>query len=110
MIEVTLLKSTETPDESPQFKQARLKVVHQCQSISLGKLAFFHYLERVETLRRFWELKHIELKGEQVDMHTQTLITSNKVEIHIIYMWFKLLNSMPVMPCVPVAILRELLY
>ncbi|XP_048018273.1 myosin light chain kinase 3 isoform X3 [Megalobrama amblycephala] len=69
VIEVTLLKNTETPDESPQFKQARLKVVHQCQSISLGKLAFFHYLERVETLRRFWELKHIELKGEHQKDH-----------------------------------------
>jgi len=57
VIEVTLLKNTETPDESAQFKQAR---------IHLGKLAFFHYLERVETMRCFWELKHIELEGEQV--------------------------------------------
>lgn len=44
---------------SPPLKVARL-LTDSCNS---GKLAFFHYLERVETMRCFWELKHIELEG-----------------------------------------------
>uniref|UniRef100_A0A8C1XK82 Myosin light chain kinase family, member 4a n=2 Tax=Cyprinus carpio TaxID=7962 RepID=A0A8C1XK82_CYPCA len=68
--DMMLLRNTETPDESPRVKRARLKAVHRCpESIVLGKLAFFHYLERVETLRCFWELKHIEFEGKQVRDH-----------------------------------------
>ncbi|KAL7875596.1 hypothetical protein AOLI_G00105590 [Acnodon oligacanthus] len=53
------------PDSSPPLKQARLKVVRQrSDSINLGRLAFFRHLERVETMRCFWELKHIELTGD----------------------------------------------
>ena len=56
---------TGAPDSSPPLKQARLKVVRQrSDSINLGRLAFFRHLERVETMRCFWELKHIELNGD----------------------------------------------
>ena len=44
---------------------AKLKSVRQYSDIhGVGKLAFFHYLERVETMRCFWEMKHIELEGD----------------------------------------------
>uniref|UniRef100_A0A3B1IXP3 Myosin light chain kinase family member 4 n=1 Tax=Astyanax mexicanus TaxID=7994 RepID=A0A3B1IXP3_ASTMX len=57
---------TEAPDSSPPCKQARrLKRARQrSDDISLGRLAFFRHLERVETMRCFWELKHIELSGD----------------------------------------------
>ncbi len=74
VLDPSLLRNTETPDESPGVKQVRLKAVHRSQSINLGKLAFFHYLERVETMRCFWEMKHIELEGNQVEIHGHTHI------------------------------------
>ncbi|KAI4878129.1 hypothetical protein NFI96_011070, partial [Prochilodus magdalenae] len=62
---VTPRMKTGVPDLSPPLKQARLKAVRQrSDSISLGRLAFFRHLERVETMRCFWELKHIELNQD----------------------------------------------
>lgn len=59
-VEVTPPRKCRSPgDMSPPNKVARLR----SDSGSLGKLAFFHYLERVVTMRCFWELKHIELEG-----------------------------------------------
>lgn len=44
---------------------AKLKVGRQCTDSqnNIAKLAFFYYPERVETMRCFWELKHIQLEG-----------------------------------------------
>ncbi|XP_063075617.1 myosin light chain kinase 2, skeletal/cardiac muscle isoform X2 [Engraulis encrasicolus] len=59
-IRVTPVRKSRSPGGmSPPLKVARL-LTDSCNS---GKLAFFHYLERVETMRCFWELKHIELEG-----------------------------------------------
>ncbi|KAG5286719.1 hypothetical protein AALO_G00018020 [Alosa alosa] len=53
---VTPPRKYRSPDDmSPPKKVARMR--------SDGKLTFFHYLERVGTMRCFWELKHIELEG-----------------------------------------------
>ncbi|KAM9427178.1 uncharacterized protein ACWYII_018866 [Salvelinus alpinus] len=50
---------------SPPAKVAKLKVgrQHTDSQNNIAKLAFFYYLERVETMRCFWELKHIQLEG-----------------------------------------------
>eukprot|EP00063_Salmo_salar_P071684 XP_014046519.1 PREDICTED: myosin light chain kinase 2, skeletal/cardiac muscle-like isoform X2 [Salmo salar] len=50
---------------SPPAKVAKLKVGRQCTDSqnNIAKLAFFYYPERVETMRCFWELKHIQLEG-----------------------------------------------
>lgn len=83
MLDPSLLRNTETPDESPGVKQVRLKDVHRSQSIILGKLAFFHYLERVETMRCFWELKHIELEGNQVEIQDKDCLPLTNMNINI---------------------------
>ncbi|KAJ8368880.1 hypothetical protein SKAU_G00089080 [Synaphobranchus kaupii] len=52
---------------APSSKVAGLNVIrNRSNSLRHGKLAFFHYLERVETMRCFWELKHVE---QQVEFH-----------------------------------------
>lgn len=83
MLDPSLLRNTETPDESPGVKRVRLKAVHRSQSIILGKLAFFHYLERVETMRCFWELKHIELEGNQVEIQDKDCLPLTNMNINI---------------------------
>ena len=37
---------------------------NRSNSLRLGRLAFYRHLEKVETMRSFWELKHVELKGD----------------------------------------------
>ncbi|KAJ8395516.1 hypothetical protein AAFF_G00032500 [Aldrovandia affinis] len=54
----------QTPPPSPSVRLARLQVIrNRSHSLRQGELAFFQYLERVETMRCFWELKHVELEG-----------------------------------------------
>ncbi|CAB1423025.1 unnamed protein product [Pleuronectes platessa] len=36
---------------------------NRSNSLRLGRLAFYRHLEKVETMRCFWELKHVELQG-----------------------------------------------
>ncbi|KAJ4943186.1 hypothetical protein JOQ06_005691 [Pogonophryne albipinna] len=36
---------------------------NRSNSLRLGRLAFYRHLEKVETMRCFWELKHVELEG-----------------------------------------------
>ena len=70
--EVTPLKRTESSQDDgvqgsvfPSAKVARLKAAHsRSDSQHLTTLVFFQCLERVETMRIFWELKHIEMEGE----------------------------------------------
>lgn len=39
---------------------------NRSNSLRLGRLAFYRHLEKVETMRSFWELKHVELEqGKQ---------------------------------------------
>lgn len=43
---------------SPSGRMAKLKSVHQCTSSrNMTKLALFPYLEKVKTMRCFWEMK-----------------------------------------------------
>ncbi|GLD49428.1 myosin light chain kinase family member 4-like isoform X2 [Lates japonicus] len=45
-------------------KMEGLKAIrNRSNSLRLGRLAFYRHLEKVETLRCFWELKHVELEG-----------------------------------------------
>ncbi|XP_028832468.1 myosin light chain kinase 2, skeletal/cardiac muscle isoform X2 [Denticeps clupeoides] len=61
-------KSKGCDAKTPPAKVARLKVIYQSSDgLGMGKQAFIHNLERVETLRCFWELKYTELqyKGKE---------------------------------------------
>ena len=41
-----------------------LRVIrNRSNSLRLGRLALYRHLEKVETMRCFWELKHVELEG-----------------------------------------------
>lgn len=45
-------------------KMEGLKAIrNRSNSLRLGRLAFYRHLEKVETMRSFWELKHVELEG-----------------------------------------------
>ncbi|XP_071342668.1 myosin light chain kinase 2, skeletal/cardiac muscle isoform X2 [Trachinotus anak] len=45
-------------------KMEGLKAIrNRSNSLRLGRLAFYQHLEKVETMRCFWELKHVELEG-----------------------------------------------
>ncbi|KAM8874538.1 myosin light chain kinase 3 isoform 4-T4 [Spinachia spinachia] len=45
-------------------KMEGLKAIrNRSNSLRLGRLAFYRHLEKVETMRCFWELKHVELEG-----------------------------------------------
>ncbi|XP_023284681.1 myosin light chain kinase family member 4-like isoform X2 [Seriola lalandi dorsalis] len=39
------------------------EIRNRSNSLRLGRLAFYRHLEKVETMRCFWELKHVELEG-----------------------------------------------
>ncbi|XP_053705824.1 myosin light chain kinase family member 4-like [Synchiropus splendidus] len=46
-------------------KMEGLKAIrNRSNSLRLGRLAFYRHLEKVETMRCFWELKHVELEGK----------------------------------------------
>ncbi|KAF6734154.1 hypothetical protein FQA47_012693 [Oryzias melastigma] len=46
-------------------KMEGLKAIrNRGNSLRLGRLALYKHLEKVETMRSFWELKHVELEGE----------------------------------------------
>ncbi|XP_008404925.1 myosin light chain kinase family member 4 isoform X2 [Poecilia reticulata] len=45
-------------------KMEGLKAIrNRSNSLRLDRLAFYRHLEKVETMRSFWELKHVELEG-----------------------------------------------
>ncbi|CAL8394581.1 unnamed protein product [Boreogadus saida] len=45
-------------------KMEGLKSINnRSNSLRLGRLALYCHLEKVETMRCFWELKHVELEG-----------------------------------------------
>ncbi|XP_028300862.1 myosin light chain kinase family member 4 isoform X2 [Gouania willdenowi] len=45
-------------------KMEGLKAIrNRSNSLRLGRLAFYRHLEKVETMRSFWELKYVELQG-----------------------------------------------
>ncbi|TWW58297.1 hypothetical protein D4764_07G0010160, partial [Takifugu flavidus] len=53
-------------------KMEGLKAIHnRSNSLRLGRLAFYRHLEKVETMRSFWELKHVEMERgqQQVRLH-----------------------------------------
>eukprot|EP00064_Thunnus_orientalis_P007659 superscaffoldBa00000864_g7681 len=59
-------------------KMEGLKAIrNRSNSLRLGRLAFYRHLEKVETMRCFWELKHVELEGgnQQVTHSTFDLFT-----------------------------------
>ncbi|MEQ2238249.1 hypothetical protein ILYODFUR_031273, partial [Ilyodon furcidens] len=52
------------PMSSIVEKMEGLKAIrNRSNSLRLGRLAFYRHLEKVETMRSFWELKHVELEG-----------------------------------------------
>ncbi|KAK5906775.1 hypothetical protein CesoFtcFv8_004687 [Champsocephalus esox] len=62
------LSSSAVPPPIPMSpiveKMEGLKAIrNRSNSLRLGRLAFYRHLEKVETMRCFWELKHVELEG-----------------------------------------------
>ncbi|TMS20773.1 Myosin light chain kinase family member 4 [Larimichthys crocea] len=62
------LQSSAVPPPIPMSpiveKMEGLKAIrNRSNSLRLGRLAFYRHLEKVETMRCFWELKHVELEG-----------------------------------------------
>ncbi|XP_054906427.1 myosin light chain kinase family member 4 isoform X3 [Poeciliopsis prolifica] len=52
------------PMSSIVEKMEGLKAIrNRSNSLRLDRLAFYRHLEKVETMRSFWELKHVELEG-----------------------------------------------
>ncbi|XP_077574020.1 myosin light chain kinase family member 4 isoform X2 [Stigmatopora nigra] len=60
-------------------KMEGLKAIrNRSNSLRFGRLAFYRHLEKVGTMRCFWELKHIELEGkDDKDKGKQSLKSSN---------------------------------
>ncbi|KAM4738617.1 uncharacterized protein mylk4b isoform 2-T2 [Anableps anableps] len=61
-------KTTALPPPIPMSpiveKMEGLKAIrNRSNSLRLGRLALYRHLEKVETMRSFWELKHVELEG-----------------------------------------------
>lgn len=55
-------------ESNKSWKVPRLKEINKrSNSGRLGKMAFFHYFERVETMRNFWEEKANEPDGNTED-------------------------------------------
>ncbi|XP_026201527.1 uncharacterized protein LOC113152482 [Anabas testudineus] len=59
-------------------KMEGLKAIrNRSNSLRLGRLAFYRHLEKVETMRSFWEHKQVELKGgNQQVTHTAVIYSS----------------------------------
>lgn len=68
-------------------KMEGLKAIrNRSNSLRLGRLAFYRHLEKVETMRCFWELKHVELEGA----NQQVTCTAFK--------WFGNMDNFPITP------------
>lgn len=65
-------------------KMEGLKAIrNRSNSLRLGRLAFYRHLEKVETMRSFWELKHVELEGGHQQVRRSRI--HFRLEICIIY-------------------------
>lgn len=60
-------------------KMEGLKAIrNRSNSLRLGRLAFYRHLEKVETMRSFWELKHVEMEqGKQQVMSTDFILLTH---------------------------------
>lgn len=58
-------------------KMEGLKAIrNRSNSLRLGRLAFYQHLEKVETMRCFWELKHVELEGGNHQVTASSVLIS----------------------------------
>ncbi|KAG7236141.1 hypothetical protein INR49_000705 [Caranx melampygus] len=64
-------------------KMEGLKAIrNRSNSLRLGRLAFYRHLEKVETMRCFWELKHVELEGGNNQVMCRALLVSDLLFRH----------------------------
>lgn len=83
-------------------KMEGLKTIrNRSNSLRLGRLALYKHLEKVGTMRSFWELKHVELEGENQVVGTVCVlnkphpITANHmVPANDLLLWLHALNTM----------------
>lgn len=80
-------KNTAVPPPIPMppivEKMEGLKAIrNRSNSLRLGRLAFYRHLEKVETMRSFWELKHVEMEGG----NQQVMFTDSRLLIVLILM------------------------
>ncbi|XP_010770616.1 uncharacterized protein [Notothenia coriiceps] len=78
------LSSSAVPPPIPMSpvveKMEGLKAIrNRSNSLRLGRLAFYRHLEKVETMRCFWELKHVELEGG----NQQVLLVGGREEARV---------------------------
>ncbi|AWP10525.1 putative myosin light chain kinase 3-like [Scophthalmus maximus] len=67
-------------------KMEGLKAIrNRSNSLRLGRLAFYRHLEKVETMRCFWELKHVELEGGNHQESERTLLVRGNRFLLFIY-------------------------
>lgn len=55
---------------------------NRSNSLRLGRLAFYRHLEKVETMRSFWELKHVEMEQGKQQV---TCSLSQRLEITLLF-------------------------
>lgn len=66
-------------------KMEGLKAIrNRSNSLRLGRLAFYRHLEKVETMRSFWELKHVEMeRGQQQVTHSRWHYMSSNFDFNM---------------------------
>lgn len=77
----TRLSSSAVPPPIPMSpiveKMEGLKSIrNRSNSLRLGRLAFYRHLEKVGTMRSFWELKHEEMEGGKQKVKCTSKIVS----------------------------------
>ncbi|XP_047007034.1 myosin light chain kinase family member 4 isoform X2 [Ictalurus punctatus] len=58
-----LSDAVSSPLPHPAYLSSHVSVDGEGRRSPTGRMDFFRHLERVETLRCYWELKHVQLKG-----------------------------------------------
>ena len=66
-------------------KMEGLKSINnRSNGLRLGRLALYCHLEKVETMRCFWELKHVELEGGDQQVSAMRYTPSSLAPLQIV--------------------------
>ncbi|KAK3516527.1 hypothetical protein QTP70_021747, partial [Hemibagrus guttatus] len=58
-----LSEAVNSPLPHPAYLSNHVPVGGEGRRTAIGRMDYFRHLERVETLRCYWELKHVQLEG-----------------------------------------------